>query len=166
MTKPADPKTTGVITGIAMRPTKGAPLSEVEECRVLVNTGIEGENRPPGRRSVTFLSAEAWAKTCAEVGADLAWPLRRANFLVEGIELPPLIGRAILVGQVRVWIHDETKPCRLMDEQHDGLRAALKPDCRGGVFGQVLTEGTIRVGDRVQPAPPLEAGQASHTDRD
>jgi len=36
-----------------------------------------------------------------------------------------------------------------MDQQHAGLRQALVPDCRGGVYGQVLTGGTILVGDAV-----------------
>ena len=37
----------------------------------------------------------------------------------------------------------------LMDQQHAGLRRALVPDCCGGVYGQVLTGGTVRVGDPV-----------------
>jgi hypothetical protein len=33
-----------------------------------------------------------------------------------------------------------------MDQLHDGLRQALEPDCRGGVHGEVLKAGAIRVG--------------------
>ncbi|MFH1111309.1 MAG: hypothetical protein V1790_19250 [Planctomycetota bacterium] len=37
----------------------------------------------------------------------------------------------------------------LMDQQHAGLRQALVPDCRGGVYGQVLAGGAVCIGDHV-----------------
>ena len=43
----------------------------------------------------------------------------------------------------------ETAPCERMDEQHQGLRAALTPDWRGGVSCKVLNDATIKVGDGV-----------------
>ena len=144
---------TGTIRAIAQRPQDGANMVEVDHCRVTPNTGLDSEDRPPGKRSVTLLSEAAWAETCAELGATLPWTTRRANFLVAGLDLASLVGHAILIGEVRVWIHGETKPCGLMDRQHLGLRAALKINGRGGVFGQVLTEGTIRISDRVVRAP-------------
>lgn len=127
-------------------------MAEVNECRVEVSTGIDTENRKPGKRSVTLLSIERWRTVCEELGADLPWHIRRANFLVEGLELASTIGHPIMIGDVRVWIHGETNPCQLMDDQVHGLREALKPDFRGGVFGQVLTDGSIRVGDVVRIA--------------
>jgi MOSC domain-containing protein YiiM len=36
-----------------------------------------------------------------------------------------------------------------MEEIAPGLQAAMRPDWRGGVFAQVLTDGVIRVGDRI-----------------
>jgi hypothetical protein len=36
-----------------------------------------------------------------------------------------------------------------MDELLPGLRGAMKADWGGGVFGQILDEGTIAVGDSV-----------------
>jgi MOSC domain-containing protein YiiM len=56
----------------------------------------------------------------------------------------------LCIGDARIRLHGETRPCHIMDEQHDGLRRALEPDCRGGVFGQVLAGGVIRAGDRVE----------------
>jgi len=127
-------------------------MREIDECRVFVGRGLETENRPLGKRSVTLLSAESWVDVCKDLGVELPWYTRRANFLVSGLDLAMLIGRAITIGEVRVWIHNETKPCKLMDEQHLGLRETLVPEYRGGVYGQTLTEGTIRVGDAVRLA--------------
>jgi hypothetical protein len=36
-----------------------------------------------------------------------------------------------------------------MDEVHPGLREALKPDCRAGVYGTVTRPGWIRIGDPI-----------------
>ena len=38
----------------------------------------------------------------------------------------------------------------IMNEQHPGLREALIPRCRGGVYGQVVAGGNIRAGDAVR----------------
>ena len=59
------------------------------------------------------------------------------------------LGTAISIGKIRIQSHGETRPCGIMEGQREGLRKALVPDGRGGVFGQVTTEGTVRVGDRV-----------------
>jgi MOSC domain-containing protein YiiM len=145
------PHAEGVIRGIAYRPIDGDPMSEVEQCSVQPGRGIDLENRRAGKREVTFLAAEAWADTCRDLGTDLPWHTRRANFLIEGLDLAAAIGRTVTVGPVRVRIHGETKPCGLMDKQSHGLRESLVPACRGGVYGQILTAGTIRVGDPVEP---------------
>jgi len=146
---------TGTIVAIAYRPTDGDVMRDLTECRVLEKRGLELENRKHGKREVTLLSKAAWAQTCRDVDAELSWHLRRANFLVSGIDLAACIGGKIAIGEVEVWIHAETRPCGLMDEQHHGLKDALKPDFRGGVHGQVVVGGRVRVGDevRVLPAP-------------
>ena len=140
----------GIVRAIAFRPTDSDSMREIEECRVLVNRGLELENRLPGKRSLTLLSRESWSDTCRDLGADLPWWMRRANLLVEGLDLAATVGHTVEIGAIRVYIHDETRPCKIMDEQHEGLRAALKSEFRGGVFGQVLNDGMIRIGDEVR----------------
>ncbi len=140
----------GVIRAIAHRRTDGDPMVEIDECRVLVGRGIETENRKPGKREVTFLSTDAWADACHDLRTELPWHLRRANLLVDGVDLASTVGQTLSIGKVRIKIHGETKPCPIMEQQHLGLRAALVPKCRGGVFGQILTGGTMRVGDSVE----------------
>ena len=140
---------TGIIKAIAWRAAKGDPVRESDHCRVNRNTGIDGENRKPGKRSITLISIERWRDVCEELGVQVPWTIRRANLLVEGLDLSSAIGKPIQIGEVRVWIHGETKPCQLMDDQHQGLRETMKPNFRGGVYGQVLNEGTIHIGDTV-----------------
>lgn len=97
----------------------------------------------------TLVAVEAWADVCRELGVELSWHIRRANFLVEGLDLAETIGKTISIGEVEVYVHGESKPCQLMDDQHAGLRETLKPHGRGGVFGQVKAGGTVRIGDTI-----------------
>ncbi len=144
---------TGRVLDIAYRPNKGDPMIQTAECEILADRGLKLENRKPGEREVTFLSAEAWANACRDLQAVIPWALRRANLLVEDIDLAKTIGQTLAIGDLRVRIHAEAAPCDLMNEQFPGLRAALEPDCRGGVCGQVLAGGTVRVGDPVTVLP-------------
>lgn len=151
---------TGVVQAIAYRPIDGDQMQEIDECRVITDRGLVLETRKGGRRNVTLLSNKAWEDTCQALGKRIPWWTRRANLLVGGLDLGATIGHVLEIGQVRVQIHDETRPCALMDAQHAGLTKALVPDCRGGVFGQVLCDGVIRVGDGVRP---VQAPEQDHS---
>ncbi len=140
----------GFLRGIAHRPTDSDPMQEVPEAVVFPGRGINVENRKRGKREITLISVEAWSDVCRELGASLPWHVRRANMLIEGIDLGATIGKQLLIGDVRIRVHGETRPCGLMDQQYQGLRNALIPQCRGGVHGEVLAGGTLRAGDRVE----------------
>jgi len=120
-----------------------------DDCLVRSQSCLAMEDRKPGPRSITLMSKEAWKDVCDELGADLPWHTRRVNLLVKGIDLPATLGKRVRLGEVRILVHGESKPCELMEKQHRGLRCALKPHCRGGVYGEVLEGGTIRLGDVV-----------------
>ena len=141
----------GKLVAIARKTAHRAPMEELGLVEVTQATGVAGDYRRgvPRKRQVTLLSAEVWAQVCAELGAELAWTTRRANLLVSGVELPRRAGDRITVGDLALEVCMETDPCERMDEQHQGLRAALTPDWRGGVACKVLSDVTIRVGDPV-----------------
>ncbi len=121
---------------------------------VSLERGVQDDLRGrPGERQVTVLAREAWQRGCAELGAELAWTTRRANLLVEGLELEGSAGRRIAIGSLLLEICGETAPCPRMDEQHEGLRAALERGWRGGVSCRVLVPGVVSVGDAAELLP-------------
>jgi MOSC domain-containing protein YiiM len=111
--------------------------------------GIVGNADRGGWRQVTILEDEVWEAHMARLGGALDPAERRANILVAGCPLMGARGRVLRLGDCRLAIRGETKPCERMDEALPGLRAVMFPDWGGGAFGRVLTEGTIRVGDPV-----------------
>ena len=146
----------GRLIGIARRDHKRAPMETLEKADVSAETGVAQDSRgKPGKRTVTVISARAWRDVCNELGRDIHWTTRRANLLVDDIELPRSVGPIIEVGAVRLQVMMEVDPCSRMDEQVDGLTELLKPDWRGGVGCAVLQGGSISIGDTVRV---VEAG--------
>ncbi len=140
----------GKLLGIAWKAESRGPVMTGTKRRISLSAGVEGDFRgKPGNRQVTVLAREAFDAACAELGAQYDWKLRRANLLIEDIELVNSEGRKLRIGNVLLEITGETLPCQRMDEQLDGLTLALKPDWRGGVCCRVLEEGEIAVGDVV-----------------
>ncbi len=140
----------GRLTGIARRDTKRAPMETLEQAQVSDQTGVAQDSRgKPGDRTVTVISARTWREVCAELGQEIPWTTRRANLLVDEIDLPKSAGQIIEIGDVRLKVIVEVAPCSRMDEQVEGLTNALKPDWRGGVGCTVLQGGSISIGDAV-----------------
>jgi MOSC domain-containing protein YiiM len=141
--------TLGIIKGIAVRDASRAPMKEQQQVEVTLQQGIVQDYRGTGLRQVTFLDAGQWQEILDELGVDLPWYTRRANVLIEGIDLPATVGRRLQVGACRFAIGGETTPCGRMDEIQPGLRRILTPALRGGVWGKVLQGGVLRIGDEV-----------------
>jgi MOSC domain-containing protein YiiM len=138
----------GKITGLAIKPEHYAPLCEVPEIEVTPE-GIAGSAWASTVRRVTLLFQEQWNEVQRELDATIPWPTRRANVLVSGLRPEQLLKKRVRLGEVELDIHGETKPCERMDQAHEGLKNALKPEMRGGVYGSVVRAGRVRVGDTI-----------------
>ena len=149
----------GKVLAIARRAKTRAPMELVESTPITMDAGVRGDLRGApneiigkltgheGNRQVTVLTREGWEAACAALGRDLPWTARRANILVEGLAVAEEAGRTIRIGDAALLITGETEPCERMDQQTEGLRAALTPDWRAGVTCRVTAEGSIAVGD-------------------
>lgn len=143
------------LIAIAVRPPKTRDICELQKVRVTCEAGVQGDKRSrPGRRQVTLMSSAAWQAVCDELGQDLPWTTRRANFLVDDLPLEESSGARIQIGELLLEVTGETDPCRLMDKAREGLLEALKPNWRGGVTCRVLQEGEVEVGQTVSFSVP------------
>jgi MOSC domain-containing protein YiiM len=124
-------------------------MDGVPEATLVAGQGLAGSVGRSRRRQVTPLEREAWERCLNEVGACADPSKRRANILVSGLSLARTRGRVLVLGSARLAVGGELTPCERMEEVAPALQAAMRPDWRGGVFAQVLTDGVIRVGDRI-----------------
>ncbi|MGY8927291.1 MAG: MOSC domain-containing protein [Flavobacteriales bacterium] len=142
----------GKLIGIATRTEKRAQMDVHSSAAVSFNQGVGSDfrGRNKGKRQVTVMSIESWEKVCEEIGKNIEWTTRRANLLVEGVELEKTEGGIISIGEAKLEITGELDPCNRMDEQFPGLTKVLTPFWRGGVTCRVISEGDINVGDEVK----------------
>lgn len=125
-------------------------MDAVERATLRAGHGLVGNADQGGKRQVTIISRRRWDGVSEALTDDIDPALRRANMLVEGIDLDNTRGRTLRVGACRLLIHGETRPCAHMDAAKPGLRGALDPAWAGGAFAEVLDDGDIAVGDTVR----------------
>ena len=140
----------GRIEGIWLKTSHGGPMDTVEEVVAVEGRGLEGNADLDGQRHVTLIEKEVFETLADELSDDVEPSMRRANFLLSGIRLEDSKHQVLALGDLRIRIRGETRPCAIMDRECEGLKDALSPHWRGGAHGGVLNDATVRVGDAVR----------------
>lgn len=131
------------------------PMDPVDEMTLVEGKGIdEDANFGRSKRQVTVIEQEVFDRIMAEL-PDVEPSMRRANVMVSGIRLENTRGHVLSLGNVKIQLFGETRPCERMDAQVQGLTAALDPEWSGGAYGVVMNGGQIRVGDEASITGPV-----------
>lgn len=129
---------------------KHGPMDPVHDAEAIARKGLKHNADQGGKRQITIIDESRWDEAQEELGVPVDPRTRRANVMLRGIDLEKTNGRMLRLGDVVVRIYGETRPCNQMDDAQLGLRNALKPRWRGGAFAEIISGGTIRVGDRAE----------------
>lgn len=140
-----------------VRPAEGAPLEERSELELVAGKGIVGEHAFGRMRHVTLVFAGDWRRAEAALGQAVDPSARRANVLVSGGGGAELVKQLLRIGGALIAVKGIVAPCPVMERGAAGLRAALKPEGRSGIWARVVAGGRVRLGDpvRVEAAPTL-----------
>lgn len=137
----------GKLLAIWVRKEWGGEMNSLDVANLVKGKGLVEDVSFGGRRQVTVIEEEKWNAVNNKLNSDLPPKTRRANLMISGINLEQSRGKILKIGNCRIEIKGETKPCAAMDEKFPGLKNALKPNWNGGAFGKVLDSGQIFVGD-------------------
>lgn len=88
----------------------------------------------------------------AGAAADVVEHEHRRNLVTRGIDLDALVGRRFAIGEIECRGARLCEPCVTLDRY--AQRPLLRPLVhRGGLRADILSEGTIAVGDALRPLP-------------
>ena len=124
-------------------------MDGADRATLIAGRGLAGDANQGGTRQVTLIDLDGWRQLMDTFGADLDTSARRANLVVEGLDLVDSRGRVLRIGAARLVIRGETRPCERMDEAFPGLQNAMRDRWGGGAFAEVVEGGEISVGDDV-----------------
>lgn len=132
-------------------------MQSVEEVRAISGKGLEGDryfnqtgtfSKPQPDRELTLIEIEAIEALKVELGVELDPGSIRRNIVTSGVALSHLVGREFRIGEVKARGIKLCEPCsHLARLAHSAVLPGLVH--RGGLRAQILTDGTIRVGETV-----------------
>jgi len=150
----------------------GSPMQLREEARAVPGLGLEGDRyftdngrfsdqRLPGREitELTLIESEVIQHLRLDWRLDVEEADSRRNLVTRGVALNDLVGSEFEVGEVRLRGASLCEPCvsLVRSPEHRHLLRALAH--KGGLRAQVLSEGTITLGDPVAVPVLIEAGR-------
>jgi hypothetical protein len=143
----------GIVEALVVAPAAEAPMVLVDEAVAIAGRGLEGDRYAAG--AGTFGSGQPGSALTLVDAAVLDTFDRdvdhRRNVVVRGTDLNALVGRDFMLGEARCRGRRLCEPCAHLDRLNGG--GVLRPLVhRGGLRADIVSDGSIRVGDRLTPA--------------
>ncbi len=150
----------GTVESIHIASTAEGPPQSVGQATAVPGAGLEGDRY--ALKLGTFykpepdheIEAEAIEALRRDYQVELAAGEARRNIVTRNVPLNHLVGKEFAIGEVRIRGIRLCEPC---DHLHKVTRKSVIKGLlhRGGLRAQILTQGTIRVGDVVSCSSPM-----------
>lgn len=154
------PRLSGEVAGLYVAKMKTGPMQSALAATALAGRGLAGDRyaaragtfTPRSEKlrgyDLTLIEGEVLDGLTLADGSHLAPEEARRNVVTRGIDLNALVGREFRIGSVRAFGQRLCEPCvHLQHLTRPGVVAGLVH--RGGLRADVLTDGELRVGDRI-----------------
>ena len=148
----------GTIESIHIADAAAEPTRSVNQVQAIPGAGLEGDryaaqkgtySEPLPDYELTLIESEAIEALKRDYRIELAAGEPRRNLVTRGVPLNHLVGREFRIGDVKVRGIRLCEPCNHLETLtgHPIMKGLRH---RGGLRAQILTPGTIRVGDAVR----------------
>jgi MOSC domain-containing protein YiiM len=153
----------GTVISIHIAPTGAAPMKSVTNAKAVAGRGLEGDryysklgtysNQAGSGRDVTLIEVEAIdaLKRDYEIGLDASQS--RRNIVTQGVPLNHYVEKEFKIGNVVLRGTRLCEPCVHMEKLtvKGAMRGLVH---RGGLRAEIISGGSIRVGDIIQFQAP------------
>lgn len=152
----------GQLLAIQIAPAAAAAMQPMESIEAVAGKGLLGDRYEAARgafsrgandpdKQVTLIEREAIEAAAGDYKLEVAHATTRRNLLTTGVPLNHLVGREFFVGPVKLRGVKLCEPCGYLEKLTlPGIEDALRH--RGGLRAEILTDGTLRIGDSIRPA--------------
>ena len=148
----------GTIESIHIANAAAEPTRPVNQVQAIPGAGLEGDryasqkgtfSQPLPDHELTLIESEAIEALRRDYRIELTAGQPRRNLVTRGVPLNHLVGREFRIGDVKVRGIRLCEPCNHLEmlTGHPIIKALRH---RGGLRAQILTAGTIHVGDAVR----------------
>lgn len=151
-------KAPAVVVSLHIAPMGAAAMQSVNSVNAIAGRGLERDRyfnqtgtyskQPGSGRHVTLIEIEALEALKREYGVGVDAGQTRRNIVTRGAALNHLVGREFAIGAVILRGTRLCEPCSHMEKLtvKGAMRGLIH---RGGLRADVVTGGTIRVGDEI-----------------
>jgi MOSC domain-containing protein YiiM len=151
----------GRVEAIFVAPHAGAPMRQLDAARAIAGHGLEGDRYAGGQgtfsaaggrgNDLTLIAGEVLDALALPDGRPLSGAEARRNIVTRGPDLNALVGRRFRIGELELIGRRRCEPCaHLQRLTRPGVLRALVH--RGGLRADLLSSGTLRIGDAIVPA--------------
>jgi hypothetical protein len=145
----------GTVAAILVAPAAEAPLQRVDVAEALAGRGLRGDRYANGAGTFTA-PGSGYELTLVEAEVldeiRLTWEDARRNIVATGVSLNALVGKRFRIGPVECVGRRLAEPCAHLEKlARPGLLRPLVH--RGGLRADILSGGTISVGDEISARP-------------
>ena len=151
----------GTVESIYIASAAQGPMQALAQVLAIPGSGLEGDRyalklgtfyKPEPDYELTLIEAEAIEALRRDYHVELTAGEARRNIVTRNVPLNHLVGKEFAIGDVRIRGIRLCEPCDHLQKVTGKpvLKGLLH---RGGLRAQILTQGTIRVGDVVSFMP-------------
>ena len=138
--------------GIAKESNK--QIIKVESIEVLAGKGIKGDryfqNFNDEKNQLTLIESENIDYYNKTFKTNFKYLEFRRNLVTQNIQLNDLIGKTLIVGEIKIKAHDLCRPCKNLQEKLGKDNIIKEFLRRGGLRCEILNSGNIKIGDNIK----------------
>ena len=129
-------------------------VQEVDRIELLSGKGVVGDRHFHEnnniRSQVTLIESENIDYYNNKFKTNYSYIDFRRNVVTKGIQLNNLVGKKLLIGNVKVLGHDLCRPCKHLEETLNGQDIIKEFLRRGGLRCEILNSGIVTIGDEIK----------------
>ena len=142
-----------IVYEIGITEKNNKAIEKKQSIEVIASKGIVGDRYfhdfNGDREQITLIESENIDYYNNTFNTDFGYLDFRRNLVTKNIRLNNLVGKTIIVGEIKLKVNDLCRPCKNLQNRlgkNNIIKEFLK---RGGLRCEILSSGTINVGDNI-----------------